>query len=48
MASVWPPEILIVYHRRNQGGGKGAIGVSRGGQRGHAPLIFRKYSDFLL
>jgi len=23
MASVWPPEISIVYHRRYQGGGKG-------------------------
>jgi len=22
MASVWPPEISIVYHSRNQGGGK--------------------------
>jgi len=24
MASVWPPEISIVHHRRNQGGAKGA------------------------
>ena len=24
------------------------IGVARGGQRGHAPRIFRKYSHFAL
>jgi len=23
MVSVWPPEISIVYHRRNHGGGRG-------------------------
>jgi len=25
MVSVWPPEISIVYHRRSQAGGKGAL-----------------------
>ena len=26
----------------------GYIGVASGGQRGHAPQIFRKYSNFVL
>jgi len=25
MASLWPAEISIVYHRHNQGGGKGVM-----------------------
>jgi len=37
MASVWPPEISIVYHRRNQGGGKGAM----------PPLISSLYCSFV-